>query len=293
MHKSMKQFLCLSMAVFLLAGCTAVQPTAISPTNTELPTNTPTALPQAQYEPIDASLCQQLQESAAQALGVAFSANPAAPFTDTLAGESGQGCRLTASGTGKDFTSLQQTMTALVNSVALGWDPLKDYQADGPTGTDSAYVRDMGLMLISIHWEPAAGVSCPADQPISACNLTTDQQVYTVQIDIAQYKADFSLDGKWEDPTTGFTLNLNQEWKLIYGGHTVVAQNGNKIDALEASISGTLKGKTADVQFKSSFTDSVGTARITYIDVKTLQWKVLTPPTGENYFPAEATLTRK
>ena len=293
MKISSKQILCLSLAVLLLAGCTASQPTPIIPTSTELPTNTPTAVPQTQYEPIEASLCQQLQESAAQALGVKFSANPAAPFADTLAGESGQGCKLTASGTGTDFKSLQATSTALVNSVALGWDPLKDYQADSPTGTDSGFVRDMGLMLISIHWEPAAGVSCPADQPISACNLTPDQQVYTVEIDIAQYKADFSLDGKWEDATTGFTLNLNQEWKLIYGGHTVVAQNGSKIDALEDSISGTLKGKTADVQFKSSFTDSVGTAQITYIDVNTLQWKVLTPPTGENYFPAEATLTRK
>ena len=171
--------------------------------------------------------------------------------------------------------------------------PLIDYQADGPTGTASGFVRDTGLMLISINWELGAGVSCAADQPISACSLTPDQQTYMVEIDFAQYKADFSLDGKWEDPTTGFTLKLNQEWKLISGGHAVVAQNYNKIDALDDSISGKLKGKTADVQFKSSFTDSVGTAQITYIDVNTIQWKVFTPPISENYFPAETTLTRK
>ena len=234
-----------------------------------------------------------MQESAAQALGIAFSANSAAPFTDTLAGESGQGCSLTASVTGNDFKSLQETMTTLVNYVAVVWDPLIDYQADGPTGTASGFVRDTGLMLISINWELGAGVSCAADQPISACSLTPDQQTYMVEIDFAQYKADFSLDGKWEDPTTGFTLKLNQEWKLISGGHAVVAQNYNKIDALDDSISGKLKGKTADVQFKSSFTDSVGTAQITYIDVNTIQWKVFTPPISENYFPAETTLTRK
>ena len=151
----------------------------------------------------------------------------------------------------------------------------------------------MGLMLISAGWEPIMGVTCPKDQPISACNLTPEQKAYTVRINLAQYHATFSLDGHWEDASQNFSLDLKQNWKTLYGHHTTVAQNGNKIDTLDVSIDGNLQGKVATVKFKSSFTDSTGTAEITYVDVNTIHWKIITPPDGEFYFPAEATLTRK
>jgi hypothetical protein len=151
----------------------------------------------------------------------------------------------------------------------------------------------MGLMLISAGWKPDMGVQCPADQPISNCNLTPEQKIYTIDIDIAQYRATFSLDGHWEDAATGFSLDLYQDWKDIYGHHTVVAQGGNKIDTLEVSINGSLQGQVATVQFQSSFTTDTGTAQITYVDVNTIQWKIIDPPEGEYYLPAEATLIRK
>jgi len=150
----------------------------------------------------------------------------------------------------------------------------------------------MGLMLIKASWKPAMGVVCPADQPISACGLSAEQKDYSIEIDVAQYMADFSLDGHWVDEATGFTLDLYQDWKQIYGQHTVVAQNGNKIDSMEASINGMLKGKVANVTFQSSFTDLPGTAEITYVDVETIQWKIISAPPGEYYLPAEATLKR-
>jgi hypothetical protein len=175
----------------------------------------------------------------------------------------------------------------------LGWDELINYQAGGPTGAATGLTRDMGLMLISVDWEPAADANCPTDQPIASCTLTPEQKNYTVTINTAEYEADFSLDGHWVDDTTGFTLDLQQEWKNISGGHSIAAQDGKKIDALDDSISGSLKGKTADVTFKSSFTSETGTAQITYIDVNTITWKIITPPSGEYYLPAEATLIRK
>ncbi|MDP3720864.1 MAG: hypothetical protein Q8R09_00265, partial [Anaerolineaceae bacterium] len=85
---------------------------------------------------------------------------------------------------------------------------------------------------------------------------------------------------------------LYQNWKQVYGQHVVVVQDGSKIDSLEASINGWLKGKVATVQFQSSFTDQPGTAEITYIDVNTIQWKIITAPAGEFYLPLEATLSR-
>jgi hypothetical protein len=245
------------------------------------------------YDLIPETRCQEFQTTAAQALGVDFSLQTRAPFLDTIAGEAGQGCHLGAHGNGKQFSSPGAVVTALTNSVGRDWTLQPEYQADGPTGSATALTRDMGLMLISVNWQPEMGVTCPADQPISACNLTPEQKNYIIEINIAQYKADFSLDGHWEDATTGLSLDLNQDWKNIYGHHTIVAQGGNKIDTLDVSINGKLQGKVATVQFQSAFSKDTGTAQITYIDVNTIQWKIINPPSGEYYLPAEATLTRK
>jgi hypothetical protein len=244
------------------------------------------------YDLIPDTLCQELGSMASQALGVDFSVQTRAPFFDAVGGEAGQGCSLRAGGSGAQFNSPQEVVASLVNSVGAGWNPQPLYQADGPTGSMTGLSRDMGLMLISATWQPAMGVQCPADQPISNCNLAPDQMVYTVKVDIAQYKATFSLDGEWVDATTGFTLNLYQDWKSIYGGHLIVADGGNKIDQRDVSISGMIQGQGAVVQFQSGFSENIGTAQITVIDPNTIQWKIITPPEGENYLPAEATLTR-
>lgn len=300
----LQHFLCLGIVLCLLAGCApsapaaptltpAVPPdelTTAAPTETEAPVVTAES---DRYEPISAEVCQMLQQAAIEALGVEVGLENPAPFADTLAAESGQGCRLSAAGDGSRFADPQSVLQTLVNSIGLGWNEQAAYQADGPTGSATALSRDMALMLIGVNWAPAEGVNCPPDQPISACELTPDQQVYAIQIDVAQYKADFSLDGHWEDAATGFSLDLYQEWKTIYGRHTAVAQDGNKIDSLDVSIDGSLQGRVVTVQFQSSFTSDTGLAEITYVDVNTITWKIIDPPDGEYYLPAEATLTRK
>ncbi len=282
------------------AETVAANPSEVAPTEANPTEITPTEEPQSNntasadvYEPLDASVCQALQETASQALDVEFTLQNPAPFQDEIAGEAGQGCRLTAGGDGSQFSGPDAVVKALVNSIGQGWDEQIDYEAGGPTGEATGLVRDMGLMLISAEWSPAQGVECPSDQPIASCTLTPEQEIYTIQVNVAQYKADFSLDGHWEDAVTGFSLDLTQEWKNISGGHTMVAQNGAKIDSLEDSIQGKINGKVADVTFKSSFSNSTGEAEITSVDANTITWKILTPPDGEYYLPAEATLTRK
>lgn len=299
MHiKPLRHLVSLSIVLCLLAGCAPSAPAAATltpvippaePTETEAPAETASVDP---YEPVSADVCQMLQGEAAEALGVEVSLENPAPFEDALAAESGQGCRLNAAGDGNQFSDPQSVLKTLIASVGIGWNEQMAYQADGPTGTATALSRDMALMLISVNWLPAEGADCPQDQPISACDLTPEQKVYAIQIDIAQYKADFSLDGHWEDAATGFSLELYQEWKTIYGHHTAVAQDGNKIDSLDVSIDGSLQGRVATVRFQSSFTEDSGLAEITYVDVHTITWKIIDPPDGEYYLPAEATLTR-
>ncbi len=247
----------------------------------------------AMYDLLPDTLCQDLRGVASEALGVEFTAQTRAPFFDGIGGEAGQGCRLTAGGNGTQFSSPSEVVAALSNSVGLGWNPLTGYEAGGPTGSAVGLARDMGLMLISANWQPEMGVVCPEDKPISDCGLTPEQQMYLIQIDIAQYNATFSLDGNWVDAATGFTLDLYQDWKNIYGNHTFVTEDGNKIDSLDVSIDGRLSGQVATVKFQSSFTTDTGTAELTYIDVNTMLWKIIDPPDGEYYLPAEATLSRK
>lgn len=247
----------------------------------------------AMYDLFPDSVCQELRTVASEALGVAFTAQTRAPFFDALGGEAGQGCHLGVGGNGTQFNSPQDVLTILAGSVGAGWTEQPAYQADGPTGASKALARDMALMLISANWQPEIGAPCPVDRPISECSLTPEQKIYTIDIDIAIYKADFSLDGHWEDATTNFNLDLYQNWKAIYGTHTAVANGGAKIDSLDASINGNLQGKVVTVQFQSSFAPDPGTAQITYLDVNTIQWKIIDPPDGEYYLPMEATLTRK
>lgn len=246
----------------------------------------------AMYDIPELAVCQSIQDMANQALGAKFTLQARAPFLDTIGGEAGQGCRVVAGGNGTQFSSPQAIVAKLL--AQSGFTELPNYRADGPTGSAAGAVRDMALMLITATWQPDMGVQCPADKPIADCNLKPEQKIYTIALDLAYYKASFTLKGHWQDDKTGLTLDLDQVWKNITGHHTAVAQGGAKIDSLDGTtITGTVQGKVATVQFQSSFAQDLGTAQITFVDQSTITWKITTPPTGEYYLPAEATLTRK
>jgi len=137
------------------------------------------------YGPVSLEVCQILQEMATQAVSLTFSLEASAPFTDPLSGETGQGCSLTAMATGQFFSDPSSVTGNLVNGM-LGWTEQTAYQASGPTGEATAMTRDMGLMLIRVEWMPAPEVQCPADQPISNCDIKPEQKLYTIQIQAAQ-----------------------------------------------------------------------------------------------------------
>lgn len=137
------------------------------------------------YSPVSPDVCQTLQDIANQALVTSFTAQESAPFVDNITGSTGLGCTLTASGTGVQFSEPGQVIDTLVNAYQ-GWNELPEYQADGPTGSAAAMTRDMALMLILAEWQPAPEANCPTDQPITNCNLTPEQKIYTIQVQVAQ-----------------------------------------------------------------------------------------------------------
>ena len=154
----------------------ATQPNALS-TIAETANNT--------YTPVSPELCQIIQATASQTLTTTFTIEASAPFTDTLSGEIGLGCRLMATGTGIDFPKSALFVFDLPNAFS-DWTEQLSYQAGGPTGMATGLTSDMGLMLIYAGWEPAPNVECPTDQPLSACSLKPEQMLYTIEIQVAQ-----------------------------------------------------------------------------------------------------------
>ena len=137
-------------------------------------------------QPLGDADCAALQADMRQVLGVEV-ARVVAPFSDPIGGQAGSGCQMTAEGTGADFPSffaVAADLKALL--VARGWQEDMMYQADGPTGTASGFHRGQALCLMSVMWTPAEDASCPADQPISACDLAPEQQLYTITLNCAQ-----------------------------------------------------------------------------------------------------------
>ena len=135
------------------------------------------------YMPIPADACATLQADAEAALGVAFTMSEA-PFLDYVSQESGTGCQLTATGTGADFGDPMAAVDAL-KAAFVGWEENMQYAAGGPTGMGIGMTRDAALLLILAEWTPDPAANCPADQPISACELTPEQQLYTVTVQAA------------------------------------------------------------------------------------------------------------
>jgi len=198
--------ICLAITIGLLAGCGPASTEVLTipssiPTSVPTPTQAPSEPPPnptpttaangpnpeigGAYSPIPQEVCQDLQEQASQAVSASFTLEISAPFLDYASGETGQGCTLTATGTGADFPDFGSTMASLVSAFG-DWTVQPGYQADGPTGTATGMARDIALMLMSVGWKPAPEANCPADQPISACNVAPEHQMYTVQLQIAQ-----------------------------------------------------------------------------------------------------------
>ncbi len=133
------------------------------------------------YVPVTLEVCQMLQEMAARELSASFVLEASAPFDDYVTAETGQGCKLTATGSEQEFGNSSEIIVKLKNAF-LGFSELPAYQASGPTGEAIAMNRDSAVVLISASWEPAPGASCPADQPISACELKPQKKIYTIII---------------------------------------------------------------------------------------------------------------
>lgn len=138
------------------------------------------------FQPLSAAACSDLADAMAQTLGV-DPMTEEAPFEDYISRKTGRGCQITAGGTGHDFESFQSVFEELKAMLtAQGWQEDMMYQADGPTGTGTGFHKEQGLCLLMVGWEPSEDADCPTDQPIYECELTPEQQIYTIVLSCAE-----------------------------------------------------------------------------------------------------------
>ena len=178
-----------AMLLLLIISSTACTTTIVPPTpDASSATGTPIAedMPAA-FQPLNEAACEDLAGTVTQTLGMTATVTATAPFQDYLTGQSGAGCQITVAGTGHDFASPIAVVDALQSALAgEGWEIDSQYLADGPTGTATALRKEQALCLLSAGWDPAPEANCPDDQPISACELSPEQQIYQIVLNCAE-----------------------------------------------------------------------------------------------------------
>lgn len=185
--KLYKLFLLVLVSALLLAACTGQTVTEPDVNETAGETTTVT-----QPVPVDDETCAAVETAVASAFGVEATTQTE-PFSDYVSGLSGEGCQVVAEGTGIEFGNFLDAADQLRAALeSMGWTEDEAYLADGPTGTGFGYRLGDRLALVNVGWEPGPAVQCPADQPISACEVPPDQQIYTVTVNLAQLPADAS-----------------------------------------------------------------------------------------------------
>lgn len=141
------------------------------------------------YMAISDAECTEIQGQLSQALGVEVNRTTGVASFSDLSGGTGESCQLTVTGTGVNFAGMPETAALIRQALSdNGWTVDEQYAADSLTGTMGGLRRDNQLAAYSVQWQPAAGVTCPADQPISACaeTLMPEQMDYRITVDLAQ-----------------------------------------------------------------------------------------------------------
>lgn len=159
------------------AGVPASQPPA-TPTDPA-----PTAPLGAAIQPLIMEVCDGQAQAMAHALDVLEVTQSEVPLNDIVTNKSGAGCQATVTGTGVQFKSPDAVLKALAGMlVEEGWAEDMMLQAGGPTGIGAGYRKGDQICLADAIWHADESANCPKDQPITACVVKPEQQLYTINL---------------------------------------------------------------------------------------------------------------
>jgi putative hemolysin len=134
-------------------------------------------------QPLPAEVCNGQAQAMAHTLNVVEVTQANAPLSDPSTGASGTGCQATVTGTGKQFQSPDAVVNALGGMLKdQGWTEDQMLAAGGPTGMGAGYRKGDQMCMVLAEWQPDASANCSKDQPISACQVTPEQQLYTITL---------------------------------------------------------------------------------------------------------------
>jgi len=137
----------------------------------------------ANIEPLIMELCDGQAQAMSHFLNDLIPTVTEEPLNDPTTGAAGTGCQSTITGTGMDFESPSAVVGILGDMLTgQGWTEDLMLQAGGPTGTSKGYRKDGQICLAGAIWFPDDSANCPQDQPVTTCQLTPEQQNYTVTL---------------------------------------------------------------------------------------------------------------
>lgn len=137
----------------------------------------------ATIQPLVVEVCDGQAQAMAHSLDVLEVTQSEAALSDPVIGASGVGCMATVAGNGTQFASPQAVVDTLGSMLeGQGWTEDPMLAAGGPTGTSEGYRQNDQVCVVSALWKPDDSANCPQDQPISACEVTPEQQLYTITL---------------------------------------------------------------------------------------------------------------
>jgi len=152
-----------------------------------VPGATPAAAAGSTIQPLSMEVCDGQAQAMSHTLDDLIPTQSETPLSDPVTGAAGTVCRSTVTGTGVQFESPQAVVNDLGGMLKeQGWTEDPMLAAGGPTGIGAGYRKGDQICMASAMWQPDASANCPKDQPISACQVTPEQQNYTVILDCGE-----------------------------------------------------------------------------------------------------------
>ena len=138
----------------------------------------------AALRPIPAAECQTFAGQVQGALGFAAKAEED-DFTDLTDRSEGRSCHISASASNQAFGAPAELVAKLA-PVFGGWQDDPARAESGPAEADKGFVSGSRIATVEVSWEPGPGATCSDKQPLSACNITPQQKLWNVMVDIVE-----------------------------------------------------------------------------------------------------------
>jgi hypothetical protein len=131
--------------------------------------------------PVD---CQNFAVQVQNTIGFAAKAEED-DFTDLTDRSEGRSCHISASASNQPYAGPADLMTKLA-TVFGGWQDDPARAESGPAEADKGFVNGSRIAAVEVSWEPGPSATCSDKQPLSACNITAQQKLWSITIDIVE-----------------------------------------------------------------------------------------------------------